>query len=124
MTLSWEDSIAEDSIVNVCRSAGPTRGWGTIRTARRSDRLYRPGCQSGHAPGGGPTFDASLIPARVNPPGEQDLAGWLAKCCDRRSSKAGNAACGQANEAPATARERASIEQAAICSQFKGSGAV
>jgi hypothetical protein len=61
-------------------------------------------------PGGAPTFDASLIPARVNPPGEQDLAGWLAKCCDRRSSKASNAACGQANEAPATARERASIE--------------
>src|SRR5580693_7016106 len=81
MTISsvWSTGMAAlgDSIVNVCRSAGRTRDRGAIRTARRSDWLYRPGYQSGHAPGGAPTFDASLIPARVNPPGEQDLAGWL-----------------------------------------------
>ena len=44
--------MAENSIVNVCRSAGRTPDRGAIRSARRSDRLYRPGCQSGHAPGG------------------------------------------------------------------------
>src|SRR5579863_3983364 len=88
------------------RSAGRTRDRGAIRTARRSDRLYRPGCQSGHARGGAPIFDASL-PVRDNPPGERDLAAWLAKCRDPRLSNASNGACGQANEAPATARERA-----------------
>ena len=55
------------------------------------------------------TPQAALRPSMHHCPGPSQsagrtgLAGWLPRCCDRRSSKASNAARGQANEAPATA---------------------